>query len=261
MKSFLNVNQIKEDKESLEKWGSDWTNGFEVAPSVIVFPETNEQVQNLIQYAIDSKRKIVPSGGRTGLSGGAVASDGEIVVSFDRMNKILDFDPQDKIVTCQAGVITESLQNFAAEKGLYYPVDFASSGSSQIGGNVATNAGGIKVIRYGLTRDWVAGMRVVTGEGQLIDCNAGLVKNATGYDLRHLMIGSEGTLGLICEVDMWLTESPNTQQVMVVGVPVFVNLLSVLTCFSKSIELSAFEFFSDLALDKVIEHRNLSQPL
>ena len=261
MKSFLNVNQIKEDKESLEKWGSDWTNGFEVAPSVIVFPETNQQVQSLIQYAIDSKRKIVPSGGRTGLSGGAVASDGEIVVSFDRMNKILDFDPQDKIVSCQAGVITESLQNFAAEKGLYYPVDFASSGSSQIGGNVATNAGGIKVIRYGLTRDWVAGMRGVTGEGQLIDCNAGLVKNATGYDLRHLMIGSEGTLGLICEVDMWLTESPNTQQVMVVGVPDFVNLLSVLTCFSKSIELSAFEFFSDLALDKVIEHRNLLQPL
>ena len=107
----------------------------------LYFPETNEQVQSLIQYAIDSKRKIVPSGGRTGLSGGAVASDGEIVVSFDRMNKILDFDPQDKIVTCR---ITESLQNFAAEQGLYYPVDFASSGSSQIGGNVATNAGGYK---------------------------------------------------------------------------------------------------------------------
>ena len=117
MKSFLNANQIKEDRESLEKWGSDWTNGFEIAPSVIVFPETNEQVQSVIHYAIDAKRKIVPSGGRTGLSGGAVASNGEIVVSFDRMNMILDFNPQDKIVTCQAGVITESLQNFAAEEG------------------------------------------------------------------------------------------------------------------------------------------------
>ena len=156
MESVLGANQIKKDAESLEKWGSDWTNGFQVAPSAIVFPETNEQVQDLVGYAISTNLKLVPSGGRTGLSGGAVASDGEVVVSFDRMNKILDFNSQDRIVSCQAGVVTENLQNFALEQGLYYPVDFASSGSSQIGGNVATNAGGIKVIRYGLTRDWVA---------------------------------------------------------------------------------------------------------
>ena len=261
MESVLGVNQIKKDPESLEKWGSDWTNGFQVAPSAIVFPESNGQVQGLVRYAIASNVKLVPSGGRTGLSGGAVASDGEVVVSFDRMNKILDFNSQDRIVTCQAGMVTESLQNFALEQGLYYPVDFASSGSSQIGGNVATNAGGIKVIRYGLTRNWVAGMRVVSGEAKLIDCNSGLVKNATGYDLRHLMIGSEGTLGLICEVDMWLTETPHTQQVMVVGVPDFADLLNILTCFSRSVELTAFEFFSDLALEKVKTHRNLVEPL
>lgn len=261
MESVLGANQIKRDPESLEKWGSDWTNGFQIAPSAIVFPESNEQVQELVRYAVASHVKLVPSGGRTGLSGGAVASDGEVVVSFDRMNRILDFNSLDRIVTCQAGVVTENLQNFALEQGLYYPVDFASSGSSQIGGNVATNAGGIKVIRYGLTRDWVAGMRVVTGEAKLIDCNSGLVKNATGYDLRHLMIGSEGTLGLICEVDMWLTETPNNQQVMVVGVPDFADLLNILNCFSKSLELTAFEFFSDLALEKVKTHRNLVEPL
>ena len=261
MESVLSANQIKRDPESLEKWGSDWTNGFQIAPSAIVFPESNEQVQELVRYAVASNLKLVPSGGRTGLSGGAVASDGEVVVSFDRMNRILDFNSLDRIVTCQAGVVTENLQNFALEQGLYYPVDFASSGSSQIGGNVATNAGGIKVIRYGLTRDWVAGMRVVTGEAKLIDCNSGLVKNATGYDLRHLMIGSEGTLGLICEVDMWLTETPRNQQVMVVGVPDFADLLNILDCFSKSLELTAFEFFSDLALEKVKTHRNLLEPL
>jgi len=261
MESVLGVNQIKKDPESLQKWGSDWTNGYQVAPSAIIFPESNGQVQELVRYAIASNVKLVPSGGRTGLSGGAVASDGEVVVSFDRMNKVLDFNSQDRIVTCQAGVVTENLQNFALEQGLYYPVDFASSGSSQIGGNVATNAGGIKVIRYGLTRDWVAGMRVVTGEARLIDCNAGLVKTATGYDLRHLMIGSEGTLGLICEVDLWLTETPNTQQVIVVGVPDFADLLNILTCFSRSVELTAFEFFSDLALEKVKTHRDLVEPL
>ena len=154
--------QIKEDAESLQIWGKDWTNGFVVAPSAVVFPENIEQLQDLVAYARASDTKLVPSGGRTGLSGGAVASQGEVVVSFDRMNKILDFSAKDRIVTCQPGVITGNLQAFAEEQGLFYPVDFASSGSSQICGNVATNAGGIKVIRYGLTRDWVAGMKVVT---------------------------------------------------------------------------------------------------
>jgi len=203
----------------------------------------------------------VPSGGRTGLSGGAVASNGEVVVSFDRMNQILDFKAQDRLVTCQAGVVTQVLQEFATEQGLFYPVDFASAGSSQIGGNVATNAGGIKVIRYGLTRDWVAGMRVVTGAGARLACNGGLVKNATGYDLRHLMTGSEGTLGLITEVDMRLASMPEPQIVMVIGVPRVADLLNVLDSFNRRLTLSAFEFFSDLALEKVQAHRGLQAPL
>ena len=259
--SVLAPKQIKEDPESLQIWGKDWTNGFVVAPSAVVFPESLDQLQDLVAYARAQQLKLVPSGGRTGLSGGAVASQGEVVVSFDRMNKILDFSAKDRIVTCQPGVITANLQAFAEAQGLYYPVDFASSGSSQMGGNVATNAGGIKVIRYGLTRDWVAGMKVVTGSGALLDCNAGLIKNATGYDFRHLMIGSEGTLGLIGELDMHLAPQPEPQTVMVVGVPSVVNLLDILHAFSDKLTLSAFEFFSDLALQKVQAHRQLPAPL
>lgn len=253
--------QIKTDAQSLAVWGKDWTNGFPIAPSAIVFPETNEQVVELVGYARDNNVALVPSGGRTGLSGGAVASHGEVVVSFDRMNKILDFNAQEQRVTCQAGVITANLQAFAQAQNLFYPVDFASAGSSQIGGNVATNAGGIKVIRYGLTRDWVAGLRAVTGTGELLNCNAGLVKNATGYDLRHLLIGSEGTLGMITEVDVRLAAAPLPQSVMVLGVPQVVDLLKVLGTFSKHLTLSAFEFFSDLALAKVRAHRDLPAPL
>ena len=218
-------------------------------------------MQELVGYAISEGLKLVPSGGRTGLSGGAVASNSEVVVSFDRMNKILDYSAKDRIVTCQPGLVTANLQAFARDQGLYYPVDFASSGSSQIGGNVATNAGGIKVIRYGLTRDWVAGMKVVTGTGALLDCNAGLVKNATGYDFRHLLVGSEGTLGLMCELDMRLAPMPEPQSVMVVGVPQVADLLNILHAFSDQITLSAFEFFSDLALTKVQAHRDLPAPL
>jgi FAD/FMN-containing dehydrogenase len=253
--------QVRTDPEDLKIWGKDWTNGFTIAPSAIVFPESNEQVVELVACAIKDRLHLVPSGGRTGLSGGAVAGNGEVVVSFDRMNKILDFNPQDRLVRCQAGVITQTLQEFAVKQGLFYPVDFASAGSSQIGGNVATNAGGIKVIRYGLTRDWVAGLSVVTGTGELLHCNSGLVKNATGYDLRHLMIGSEGTLGLICDVDIRLAPAPLPQSVMVVGVPVVADLLRVLQSFSARVTLSAFEFFSDLALSKVRAHRDLPAPL
>lgn len=261
LSDLLGAKQVRTDPESLKVYGKDWTNGFTVAPSAIVFPETNEQVVDLVRYAIDHNVQLVPSGGRTGLSGGAVAGQGEVVVSFDRMNKILDFNTEDRLVTCQAGVITQTLQEFAESQGLFYPVDFASAGSSHIGGNVSTNAGGIKVIRYGLTRDWVAGMRVVTGRGELLDCNSGLVKNATGYDLRHLMIGAEGTLGLVCEVDVRLAAMPEPQTVMVVGVPNVEDLLDVLQAFSKNVTLSAFEFFSDLALAKVQAHRDLPSPL
>jgi len=261
LQGVVPADQIKTDADSLAIWGKDWTDGFTVAPCAIVFPQSNQQVVDIVAYAIDAGVALVPSGGRTGLSGGAVASNGEVVVSFDRMNRILDFNAQDRLVTCQAGVVTQVLQEFAVDQGLFYPVDFASSGSSQIGGNVATNAGGIKVIRYGLTRDWVAGLRAVTGTGALLNCNAGLVKNATGYDFRHLLVGSEGTLGLITEVDIRLTTQPEAQMVMVVGVPQVTDLLNVLNSFNARLTLSAFEFFSDLAMTKVRAHRDLAMPL
>lgn len=220
-----------------------------------------EQISALIKAAPEWGISLVPSGGRTGLSGGAVASNREIVVSLDRMNAILKFHEADKIVNCQAGVITQQIHEFAKSHGLFYPVDFASSGSSQIGGNVATNAGGIRVIRYGMTRRWVAGLTVVAGTGDVLRLNHGLIKNATGYDLRHLFIGSEGTLGIIAEVEIRLMPTPEAQQVMVLAVTNLHDILKVLRVFQVDIELSAFEFFSELAMQKVLEHRELQRPL
>ena len=200
---IFSSNRVKTDADSLAHWGRDWTRSFAVAPSCGRVSGVDRRGRRARASArATSGYGLVPSGGRTGLSGGAVAGNGEIVVSFDRMNKILAFDPADRIVRCQAGVVTQALQQYAAERGLFYPVDFASSGSSQIGGNISTNAGGIKVIRYGLTRDWVAGLKVVTGTGEVLELNRGLVKNATGYDLRHLFIGAEGTLGFVVEAEM-----------------------------------------------------------
>jgi len=260
LNEIFSSTRVKTDADALVHWGRDWTRSFAVAPRAIVFPESIDEVEKLVAYAKQHRIALVPSGGRTGLSGGAVAGNGEVVVSFDRMNKILAFDPADRIARCQAGVVTAALQQFAAERGLAYPVDFASSGSSQIGGNVSTNAGGIKVIRYGLTRDWVAGLKVVTGAGDVLELNRGLVKNATGYDLRQLFIGAEGTLGFVVEADMRLAPAPEPQTVMVLGVPELEHLLDVLAKFESEVELSAFEFFSELALTKVMAHRKVKRP-
>ena len=257
---IVGVDAVKTDSVDLNHFGKDWTKVCVPDPTAIVFPSNIEQVQNIVKLAHESEVALVPSGGRTGLSGGAVAEKQELVVSFDRMNKILSFDALDRQVVCQPGVITEQLQQFATDKELFYPIDFASSGSSQLGGNVATNAGGIKVIRYGMTRNWILGMKVVTGTGQLLDLNRGLTKNATGYDFRHLFIGSEGTLGFIVELTLALCSKPNDPKVLLLGVERMVETMEVLKAFQNKMELTAFEFFSDKAMEHVIEGKGLQRP-
>ena len=251
---------VKTAPADLQTYGTDWTKQFPVAPSVIVMPKAVAEVQAVVKLANEAPFKLVPSGGRTGLSGGAVATDGEVVLVLDRMNQILDFNAADRQVTCEAGVVTEQLQQFAESKGLFYPVDFASSGSSQLGGNVATNAGGIKVIRYGMTRSWVTGMKVVTGRGDLLDLNRGLTKNATGYDFRHLFIGSEGTLGIVVELTMALSAPPQDPAVLILGVEDMTQTMPVLEVFQNKLSLTAFEFFSEQALRHVIAGKNLARP-
>jgi FAD/FMN-containing dehydrogenase len=225
-----------------------------------VLPADAEAVVALVKLARRLEVPLVPSGGRTGLSGGAVAPAGELVVAFDRMNSILEFNAADRLVVCQPGVVTEQLQQFAEAEGLFYPVDFASSGSSQLGGNVATNAGGIKVIRYGMTRQWVAGMKVVTGTGELLSFNQGLAKNNTGYDFRHLFVGSEGTLGLIVELTMSLTSLPKDPSVMLLGVEDMAATMPVLQACQAKLPLTAFEFFSEKALVHVMAEKGLQRP-
>ena len=252
LKTLVEPGKVLTDAASLDAYGKDWTKQFAPAPLAIAFPKSIEEVQAIVRWANERQVALVPSGGRTGLSAGAVAAHGEVVVAFDYMNKVLEFNAFDRTVRCQAGVVTEQLQNFAEEQGLYYPVDFASSGSSQIGGNIGTNAGGIKVIRYGMTRNWVAGLKVVTGKGDILELNRDLIKNATGYDLRQLFIGAEGTLGFVVEATMRLERAPNNLTAMVLGAADLDSIMPVLHAFQSKLDLTAFEFFSDKALAKVL---------
>jgi FAD/FMN-containing dehydrogenase len=238
----------------LEHYGRDWTRRWTPAPLAIAFPSTVSDVQAVARWASTHRVALVPSGGRTGLSGGAVAAHGELVVSFERMNRVLGFDAIDRTLTVQPGIALEAVHNAAREHGLLYPVDFAARGSCSIGGNIATNAGGIRVIRYGNTREWIAGLTLVTASGELLELNRGLVKNSSGYDFRHLVIGAEGTLGLVVEATLELTDLSPPSQVMLFAVPAMDALMQVFDACRSALTLGAFEFFTDRALHHVVAH-------
>ena len=253
--------EISTDPLILESHGCDWTRFRSPDPAAVVFPRSIDEVAALVRVAAEQRIALVPSGGRTGLSGGAIAAKGEVVVSFDRMRRILGFSALDRTLTVEPGVVTQTIQEFATQENLYYPVSFASEGSSQIGGNIATNAGGIRVLRHGLTRDRVAGLKIIDGRGELLECNAGLIKNASGYDFRHLFVGSEGTLGLIVEATIRLVAAPPPSQVMLLAVTSLDAMMAVFRRFNDALTLTAFEFLCDASLHYVRQGHDLSAPM
>ncbi|HWU77222.1 MAG TPA: FAD-binding oxidoreductase [Rhodanobacter sp.] len=242
------------EPSDLEHYGRDWTRRWVPSPLAIAQPASVEEVQAIMRWANRHGVAIVPSGGRTGLSGGAVAANGELVLSLERMNRVLDFNAVDRTLTVQPGMALQQVHDAAREHGLIYPVDFAARGSCSIGGNIATNAGGIRVIRYGNTREWIAGLKVVTGNGDLLELNRGLIKNSSGYDFRQLLIGSEGTLGIVVEATLKLTAPPPLSQVMLLALPDMDALMQVFALFQTRLQLQAFEFFTDRALHHVLAH-------
>ena len=260
LSAVLTPEQVAVDPASLETYGQDWTRFTPPAPTAIVFPRDTADVVAVVECARRCQFALVPSGGRTGLSGGACAANGEVVVSMDKMNAISPVNLTDRTVTVGAGAITQNVQQAARDADLFYPVDFASSGSSQIGGNIATNAGGINVIRYGMTREWVAGLTVVTGKGEVLELNKGLMKNNTGLDFRHLFIGSEGILGFVTEATLKLTAPPKDPTVLVLGLSDMSAIMAVLDRIQSTTPLLAYEFFSELAVSKVVDHAGVARP-
>ncbi len=245
----------------LDEYGRDWTRVHAAAPSVIAQPRTTEEVARLLRACNDASVAVVPSGGRTGLAGGAVAKDGEIVLSLSRMRRLGDVDLLGSTLRVQAGAVTEAVHQHSEPLGLTWPVDFASKGSSTVGGNIATNAGGVKVIRYGLTRNWVLGLEVVTATGDILELNGALEKNNTGLDLRQLFVGSEGILGVITEATLKLARLPSRQSVLLFAVDDVAAVLRVFRDARKApIVIAAFEFFTDRCLARVQQHRKARVP-
>jgi FAD/FMN-containing dehydrogenase len=259
---LLPAGALTRDPADLREYGKDWTRVHAPAPSAVAFPRTAGEVAAVVRFCNERGVALVPSGGRTGLAAGAVAARGELVLSLEKMRALGEVDPVAQTLRAEAGAVTEAVHRHCAPYGLTWPVDFASKGSSQVGGNVATNAGGVKVIRYGLTRQWVLGLEVVTGAGRVLDLNGALEKNNTGVDLRQLFIGSEGTLGVITAATLKLARLPGRLDVFLFGVE---GVPGVLRLFDEArrgpFVVSAYEFFTDRCLARVERHRGLGPPL
>ena len=249
------------DPSELAEYGKDWTKVFTPRPVAIAFPRTTEDVSRLLRACCDARVAVVPSGGRTGLAGGAVAANDELVVSLAKMRRMDPVDLLGGTVRVQAGAVTQAVHEHVAPHGLTWPVDFASKGSSHVGGNIATNAGGVNVIRYGLTRQWVLGLQVVLASGEVLELGGALEKNNTGTDLRQLFIGSEGTLGVITEATLKLTRLPGKLDVFLFAVPTLAGVLALFREARKGpFSIMAFEFFTEACLRRVERHRKLRAP-
>ncbi len=258
----LGKEKFKIQKADLDAYGQDWTTKYSPNPLAIYFPETTQDVCQALKYCNQHQIPVVPSGGRTGLSAGCVATNQELVISLEKLNKIGDVDPIGMTIHAQAGVVTELLQQKCDEAGFFFPIDLAAKGSSHIGGNIATNAGGLKVIRYGNTRENVVGIEVVLASGEVLNLDKRLVKDNSGYDLKQLFISSEGTLGIITAATIKVWPKPSSVALCCIALDDFNAIGSILSkANKKKLNISAFEFFTHDCLGVVLKgYPNLSQP-
>lgn len=204
------------DSENLMKYSHDETEDLSVLPFIVLKPESTKDVSDILTYCNKHLIPVTPSGARTGLSGGAIPSEGGIAMSMEKFNKILEIDEKNHQVITEPGVITQLLQDAVKEKGLFYPPDPASKGSCFIGGNVSENSGGPKAVKYGVTKDYVLNLEVVLPTGEIIWTGANVIKNATGYNLTQLIVGSEGTLAVITKIVLRLIPHPTKDMLMLV---------------------------------------------
>lgn len=253
--NLLGPHAVSIDPMILEDYGRDRTRDFEPNPSLVVFPSSAEEVVAVMKVCEEKGFPVVPSGGRTGYAGAAVAAHREVVLSMDRMNRVLGVSVEDGCVETEAGAILQNVQQAVRDHGMLFPIDFASRGSCQIGGCISTNAGGVRVIRYGMTRESVMGLEVVTPTGQRLDLHDRLHKNNSGYDLKQVFIGAEGTLGIVTRAALRIVPVPQSPQVALLAVMEAETIVRILGELRRqSCDILAFEFFDHRSLDAVLTH-------
>lgn len=237
------------DKERITEYTHDETEDLQFYPAVVLKPINSQEISQTLEYCYNEGIPVTPAGARTGLSGGSLPVLGGVLLSCEKLNQIIDIDERNHQVTTEPGVITQVLQDAVKEKGLFYPPDPASRGSCFIGGNIAENSGGPKAVKYGVTADYVLNLEIVLPNGNIIWTGANVLKNATGYNLTQLVVGSEGTLGIVTKIVLKLIPHPTNDLLMLVP---FYNAEkaceAVAAIFRQGITPSGLEFMERDAL-------------
>lgn len=243
-----------------ERYLKDAYLGYTTNIFAVVLPKTKEEIIQLVCYANQEDLAIIVRGGATGLTGATSPVKGELVLDLTLMDRILDFDLETLTLTVEPGVRLETIQKFVNSKGYFYPPDPGAKNST-IGGNIATNAGGMRAVKYGVTRDYVRTMEVVLASGEVLNLGSLAIKNSSGFDLKNLFIGSEGTLGITVRVQLKIVPQPKFSQSVIVAFHSLKDATdAVLTIIRDGIDVTALEFFEKDAIQMSADHYQLSFP-
>ena len=261
----LGPGAVLQAEADMVAYATDWRRMFHGRPAAVVLPRTTAEVSLTLRLCHAAGVAVVPQGGNTGLAGGATpdASGAQIVLSLKRMDRILNVDRLGSMIEVEAGCIVQHVQDAAAQAGRLLPVSFAAEGSATIGGIIATNAGGINVLRYGMTRNMVLGLEVVLADGTILDARRALRKDNAGYDLRQLFIGSEGTLGIVTGAILRLAPRMTNTETALLSLADAKAAIAVLQAAQETLgeTLQACELISSASLELVAKHAGLKSPL
>jgi len=240
----------------LDQYNNDWMGKYHGSSNTVLKPRTTQEVSEIVKWCWDKRIGVVPQGGNTSLVGGSVPLNDEVIISLTNMSKVRSFDPISGILVADAGCILQSLTDYVAPHDHIMPLDLGAKGSCQIGGNVATNAGGLRLLRYGSLHGSVLGLEVVLPDGTILDQLTSLRKDNTGYDLKQIFIGAEGTLGIITGVSILTPPSPQASNNVILALPHFDNVLPLYKIVKRQLSeiLSAFEFIDRTAYDLAVKH-------
>ena len=245
------------DKNDMQKYLKEWRGVYTGVAGAIVKPKSTIEVSNILKFAYKKNISCIPQGGNTGLVGGQIPFNKDhIVISLERLNKIREINPTDQSVTVEAGLILSDLQKKCEENNLIFPLSLASEGSCSLGGNIASNAGGVAVLYYGNTRELVMGLEVVLSDGSIINNLKTLIKDNTGYSIKDLFIGSEGTLGVITAATLKVFPKPKNMYTALLSVDSPKQSIEILNYIRNnlSIPLTAFELMNNFSIELVNKH-------
>ena len=258
---LLGKEAVFTDPQILTLYGKDETEDLNYPPEVVVKPKEEDQISRILKWANQKLIPVTPRAGGTGLSGGALPVRGGVVLSLEKLNQILEIDSDNFMARVQPGVITQKFQEKVEEQGLFYPPDPASRGSCHLGGNLAECAGGPRAVKYGVTRDYVTGIRAVLPTGERIGYGGKLYKNVTGYNLAQLLIGSEGTLGIITEITVRLLALPRFKATLLAPFDRLEDAANaVCKVFQEKNNPSAIELMEQAAIQASVNYLNKSYP-